>query len=145
MQHNLTKLQRAALQRERRRASLGAMRKYFTGEGSAGRCVRYFIDAVFTSAVWLAKLMMLASWAVLAGLLIGPEYQVFLQKFHSWMVATPFDQLLAQSKALVDMVIWKALLLSAAIGVCLRLADITNPAIRKAEKTFLEAMPQSSM
>ena len=87
-------------------AALGALRAHFTGSGAFDRCLRFMLTWAITSANWAARFLCLASWAVVAGLLAGPEHAVFLKQVIAWVVSSPVEMVLAQTHEGFMGVLW---------------------------------------
>jgi hypothetical protein len=132
----LTKQQRAARSKAIEQAAISALREHFTGQGSAVRRVQFLRGALLASVGWFAKLLFIGSWAVIAGLLVGPEHDFFLQQVHAWMVATPVDQVLAQSHAMFLSVAWEFVKMSLLLGVGQKLLVVVKPAAEHAKQRF---------
>lgn len=133
---NLTKEQRAARSKAIEQASILALREHFTGEGATSRRLRFVKGALLASAAWLAKLACLASWAVIAGLLVGPDHNFFLTQVHAWMVATPLEQVLERSHAMFMSMAWEIMKMSLLLGVGQSLLGVIKPAAEQAKQRF---------
>lgn len=133
---NLTKEQRIARSNAVTHASILALREHFTGDGATSRRLRFMKAALIASAGWLAKLACLASWAVIAGLYVGPEHDFFLKQFHAWMLATPVEQVLEQSHAIVVSSAWELVKMSLLFGVGQNLLGVIKPAAEQAKQSF---------
>lgn len=66
---------------------------YFTGTGAFRRSLSFALRGLLTSTSWFARLLMFTSWAVVAGVLIGPAHDELLAKAYSWATSMPLDQL----------------------------------------------------
>lgn len=137
----LTKEQRAARSKAIERATIAALREHFTGQGAAARRLQFLRGALLVSTGWFAKLLCLGSWAVIAGLLIGPEHDFFLKEVHAWMVATPVDQVLSQTHAMFLSAAWEFVKMSLLLGVGQKLLGVVKPAAEQAKQRF-ETMEQ---
>lgn len=77
------------------------LRKYFTGEGASVRRRKFLWDVFFYSSKYFLICLCLFSWALVGGLLIGPQNEFFLRNFHAWMITTPIEEVLIQSHTLL--------------------------------------------
>lgn len=145
MKHKLTRQQRKVLEQDTRRAAFGALRDYFTGEGAVQRTCNFAKMALIASASWFTKLLLTGSWAVLAGLLIGPGNENILHQVYAWVVATPFDHVLVKSHALFESGVWMCAQVGVTLGISLSLAHISRPAIQSAEHQFHNAMAHQAL
>lgn len=145
MKHKLTRQQRKVLEQDTRRAAFGALRDYFTGDGAVQRACNFAKMALIASASWSTKLLLLCSWAVLAGLLFGPYHENFLHHVYAWVVATPFDQVFEKSHALLESGLWKCAQVGITLGISFSLAHITRPAIQGAKQQFDDAMAHQAL
>lgn len=118
------------------RAAQRALKEHFTGEGSKARTLTFLKQVSTTFIQWMAGLLVLSSWAVIAGLLIGPNHAEFLQAFHGWMVATPIDQVIAEGNDIVMSLGGKFLVVSLMMALALRLGDVTTPVVDQARQQF---------
>lgn len=132
----LTKEQRAARSKAIEQATISALREHFTGQGASARRLQFLRGALLASVGWLAKLLCLGSWAVIAGLLVGPEHDFFLKQVHAWMVATPVDQVLAHSHAMFMSVAWELVKMSLLLGVGQKLLAVVKPAAEQVKQRF---------
>jgi hypothetical protein len=132
----LTKEQRAARSKAIERATITALREHFTGQGAAARRLQFLRGALLASIGWFAKLLFIGSWAVIAGLLVGPEHDFFLKQVHAWMVATPVDQVLTQSHAMFVSAAWELGKISLLLGVCQKLLAVVKPAAEQVKQQF---------
>ena len=110
-----------------------AWRAYFAGAGAAPRR-RIFAWALAAETVgWSLKLMGLAAWAVVAGLLAGPRHEAILREFHGWVLARSFDELLTRGHhAFLFMLAWSGLMgLLLSLGQAL--GTMAEPALEQAE------------
>lgn len=130
----LTKVQRTQLQKATQRAAFHALRAHFTGDGAAARRLRFGRDVLLSSAAWTARLLFVASWAVIGGLLVGPDHEFFLKQVHAWMVATPVDQVVAQGNAAFVAMFTEVAKLGAFLGVGQRLLALVSPAVELAKQ-----------
>jgi hypothetical protein len=132
----LTKQQRAQLQSQTQRAAVAALREHFTGEGAASRSLQFLRGALMASAGWTAKLLFVGSWAVIGGLLVGPEHDFFLKQVHAWMVATPVDQVLVQSHAMFVSAAIECVKIGLLLGFGQKLLSVVTPAVQQAKQNF---------
>ncbi|OZA98142.1 MAG: hypothetical protein B7X52_01060 [Thiotrichales bacterium 34-46-19] len=132
----LTKQQRAQLQSKTQRAAVAALREHFTGEGAASRSLRFMRGALMASAGWTAKLLFVGSWAVIGGLLAGPEHDFLLKQVHTWMVATPVDQVLMQSHAMFVSAAIECVKIGLLLGFGQKLLSVVTPAVQQAKQSF---------
>lgn len=132
----LTKEQRAARSKAIEQAAISALREHFIGQGASARRLQFLRGALLASVGWLAKLLCLGSWAVIAGLLVGPEHDFFLKQVHAWMVATPMDQVLAQSHAMFLSAAWEFVKMSLLLGFGQKLLAVVKPAAEQAKQRF---------
>lgn len=128
----LTQEQRQAVQR----AGKDALRAYFTGDGARTRILQYTRAALISSATWTCQFIALASWAIVAGLLAGPDHEQFLTVLHAWMVATPLDQVLTQTHEWFMMGAWECVKFGCIFGSLKKLLDIVTPAMDEARQQF---------
>jgi hypothetical protein len=133
----LTKQQRAQLQNQTQRAAVAALREHFAGEGSMSRGLQFLRGALMASAGWTGKLLFIGSWAVVGGLLVGPEHDFFLKQVHTWMVATPVDQVLAQSDAIFLSAFIECVKIGALLGFGQTLLTVVAPAVQLAKQNFV--------
>ena len=131
-----TKDKRAARSKTIEQATFSALRKYFTGQGASARCMQFLRGALLASVGWFAKLMFIASWAVIAGLLVGPEHEFFLKQVQAWMVARPVDQVLAQGNTMFLSVAWEFMKVSLVLGVGQKLIAVVKPAVEQVKQLF---------
>ena len=132
----LTKQQRAQLQNQTQRAAIAALREHFTGEGAVSRSLRFLRGALMASAGWTAKLLFVGSWAVIGGLLTGPEHDFFLKQVHTWMVATPVDQVLVQSHAMFVSAAIECVKIGLLLGFGQKLLSVVMPAVQQVKQNF---------
>jgi len=132
----LTQAQRAQQDRATRQAVAVALRTHFTGEGAAVRRWLFLRDALFASASWLAKLLCFASWAAVAGVLIGPEHEMLFKHLHAWLLSMPVEEALSHSHALLLSLGWELVKVSLVLGVGQKLLFIVQPAIEQAKPDF---------
>lgn len=132
----LTKEQRAARSKAIEQAAIAALRKHFVGEGATARRWKFLGEVLLASVGWFARLLVLGSWAVIGGLLVGPDHDYFLMKLHAWMVAMPVDQVLAQSNALFLSAAWAFAKMGLVIGVGQRLLAVVESAAKQAKQQF---------
>lgn len=130
----LTKVQRTQLQQATQRAAVDALRAHFMGDGATARRLRFGRDVLLSSAAWTARLLFVASWAVIGGLLVGPDHEFFLKQVHAWMVATPVDQVVAQGNAAFMAMFTEVIKLGAFLGVGQRLLALVSPAVELAKQ-----------
>jgi hypothetical protein len=136
----MTKQQRAARDKAIQQASIAAIRDHFSGDGAQTRVVRFVRAWLYSSCGWFAKLLCLASWAVVAGLLIGPEHEQFMSEFHSWMVATPVADVLAQSQAFFSMIAVELVKTALLVGLAQKLFAVVKPAVDNAKSSFNQSL-----
>ncbi|GAA5787255.1 hypothetical protein [Chitiniphilus shinanonensis] len=133
----LTKQQRAQLSNQTQRAAVAALRSHFMGEGATYRRFQFLRGALMASAGWTAKLLFIGSWAVIGGLLAGPEHDFFLKQVHAWMVATPVDQVLAQSHAMFVSAAIECVKIGALLGFGQKLLAVVTPAVQQVKQNFV--------
>ncbi|ALR06286.2 hypothetical protein XFHB_04890 [Xylella fastidiosa] len=100
------------------------LRKYFTGEGASVRRRKFLWDVFFYSSKYFLICLCLFSWALVGGLLIGPQNEFFLRNFHAWMITTPIEEVLIQSHTLLFDLAFKAFLFSILLSVLINLKDV---------------------
>lgn len=122
-------------------AAKEALRAHFTGPGAKVRTVRFLGATILSSAEWFAKLVCLVSWAAVAAVLVGPDHASLLARFHSWMVATPLDEVLARSEWILQFTAIELAKLSLLIGLLRELRRLIRPAVNEV-KQRLEATPE---
>lgn len=132
----LTKQQRAQLQSQSQRAAIAALRDHFMGEGAMSRRLQFLRSALVASAGWTAKLLFVGSWAVIGGLLAGPEHDFFLKQVHAWMVATPVDQVLVQSHSIFVSAAIECMKLGLLLGFGQKLLTVVMPAVQQVKQSF---------
>lgn len=132
----LTNEQRAIRSKAIEQATISVLREQFTGQGAILRCLQFLRGALLASGGWFAKLFFIGSWAVIAGLLIGPEHDFFLKQVHAWMVITPVDQVLVQSHAMFLSAAWEFGKMSLFLGVGQKLIALVKPAAEQAKQRF---------
>ena len=135
----LTKQQREARSKVIQQASRAALRSHFTGDGATARRLRFVWSGLIASAGWTAKIMFVASWAVIGGVLAGPEHDFFLSQVHSWMVATPVDQVLTQTHKEFLFIVFECTKIGLIVGFVQKLFAIASPAIKQAKQQFVLA------
>lgn len=135
----LTKQQREARRKVIQKASREALRAHFTGDGATARRLRFVWGGLIASAGWTARIMFVASWAVIGGLLAGPEHDFFLSQVHAWMVATPVDQVLAQTHKEFLFIVFECTKIGLIVGFVQKLFAIASPAIEQAKQQFVLA------
>ncbi len=131
-----TKEQRAARSKAIQRAAIAALREHFTGQGATARRSQFLRGTLLASVGWFAKLLFVGSWAVIAGLLVGPEHDFFLKQVIAWMVATPVDQVLARSHAMFLSAAWEFGKMSLLLGFGQKLLAVAKPAAEQAKQRF---------
>ena len=144
MRHNLTKQQNMGLKKIKKEASWNALRRFFAGADSAPRVFQFLVDTLITAATWLMKLFMLGSWAAVLYVLIGSNHNDLFKQLYTWVASTPYVDVVTYCETLFWVIFWQALVLATAIALWLRVADITQPASRKAEQRFHQNLDQSS-
>lgn len=132
----LTKQQRTQLQNQTQRAAIAALRDHFMGEGAMSRSLQFLRGALMVSAGWTAKLLFVGSWAVIGGLLAGPEHDFFLKQVHAWMVATPVDQVLVQGHAMFVLVAIEFIKIGLLLGFGQKLLAVVTPAVQQVKQSF---------
>lgn len=120
------------------KAAKDALRAHFTGPGSKVRTARFLGSTLLSSAEWFAKLVCLVSWAAVAAVLVGPDHSSLLAQFHSWMVATPLDKVLARSEWILQFTAIELAKLSLLIGLMREMKRVIRPAVNEV-KQLLEA------
>lgn len=113
-----------------------AIRAHFCGAGAKARILRFVRDVAIASGGWTAKLLFAGSWAVIGGLLVGPEHDFFLTQIHEWMVATPVDQVLVQSHAMFVSGAWVCVKFGLLLGLGQKLLAVVTPAVNDAKQRF---------
>lgn len=136
----ITKQQRAARDKAVQQAGAAAVRRYFTGEGSKARSAQFLWGWLYVSCVWFAMLLCFSSWAVVAGLLVGPEHQQFMVMFRDWMVATPIDVVLSQSQEYVAMLSVELAKLALVAGLVQKFLTLIAPAVQEAKNSFKQSL-----
>jgi hypothetical protein len=111
-----------------------ALRTHFTGPGSKVRTVRFLGSTLLSSAEWFAKLVCLVSWAAVAAVLVGPDHSSLLAQFHSWMVATPLDRVLARSEWILHFMAIELAKLSLLLGLMREIRRVIRPAVSKVKQ-----------
>ena len=114
-----------------------AVREFFTGPGAGPRRIQFIRGAFFKAVCCFCVLICLGSWAVIAGLLIGPSHEVFLSEFHEWMVTTPVKDVLAQGHALIEEMAWDFVRLSLLCGALIQLVVVVKPQVDQAMRLNL--------
>lgn len=72
----------AARRKMIQQASRAALRAHFSGDGAGARRWLFLREALLHSAGWTGALLCVASWAVVAGLLFGPNHaDILLQVY----------------------------------------------------------------
>lgn len=132
----MTKLQRAVRSKAVQQASVTAIRAHFCGEGAKARILRFVRDVAIASVGWTAKLLFVGSWAVIGGLLAGPEHDYFLTQVHAWMVATPVDQVLVQSHTLFVSAVIECVKIGLLLGFGQKLLAVVTPAVNDSKQRF---------
>lgn len=132
----LTKQQRAQLSNQTQRAAIAALRSHFMGSGATSRRWQFLRGALMASAGWTAKLLFVGSWAVIGGLLAGPEHDFLLKQVHAWMVATPFDQVLVQSHTMFVSAAIECVKIGLLLGFGQKLLSVVMPAVQQVKQSF---------
>ena len=138
----ITKQQRAAKAKAVDKAAASAIRTHFTGPGARTRIMRFACDSLLLSCAWFAKLLCLVSWAIVAGLLIGPEHDFYLLQFKVWMMETPFDQVSALLQSSFMSVAEALVKLSLPMGFVQKVLAVIKPATEDAKRSFRETLAQ---
>lgn len=133
----LTKRQCEARSKAIQQAAVSTLREHFTGNGATARRLWFTWGCLLASAGWTAKIVFVASWAVVGGLLAGPEHDFFLSQVHAWMVATPVDQLLAQTHKEFLFIVFECTKIGLLVGFAQKLFAVVSPAIEQAKQTFV--------
>jgi hypothetical protein len=121
-------------QRAHRRAVIRrALREHFTGAGVGTRRTAFLQDLLLSFGGCTVKLLCMASWAVVAGLLAGPRHEVFLRDFHAWMLSHPVEQFLVESHSMFLWVLAWCTATGLVVGLTRAVARITDPALEEAE------------
>jgi hypothetical protein len=107
-----------------RRAALHA---YFTGPGSRHRIVNFLHRGLSATAEWFARCLLFASWALVAGLLIGPEHDAIFSQVHAWAMSMSVDQLRMALQSGAMRVAVELLQLSLFVGFLEQLVRIAKP------------------
>jgi len=144
----LTKQQNADLSHQARRAAVEALQVYFMGSSATSRRLLFLRRALLASAAWTAKLLFVCSWAVIGGLLVGPEHDFLLKQVHAWMVATPVNQVLSQTHAMFMSVAVECMKAGVVLGLGQELLAIVKLAIDRVTQSFfrdLEAALPSAL
>lgn len=135
----LSKQQRAARSKAITQAVKYAMRLHFTGDGASSRILRFVLDVLLVFAGSTAMLLCVASWAVVGGLLAGPQHEFFLAQFHGWMGNTPLDQVLMQSRSVFVDVLIECVKAAFIFGLGRTLYKLVAPAAEEAKQQFSES------
>ena len=121
-------------QRDRRRSVIRrTLREHLAGAGAGPRRVTFAQDVLRSSAAWTAKLLCLVSWAVVGGLLAGPQHEVIFREFHAWVVARPVEQLLAEGHTWFLWGLTYCVAMGLILGLARVVSAITDPALEQAE------------
>jgi len=139
---NITKQQRAAKEKAVNQAAASAIRTHFTGPGASTRIMRFACDSLLLSCGWFAKLLCIVSWAIVAGLLIGPEHDFYLLQFKVWMMETPLDQVSALLHSAFMSVAEALAYLSLLLGFGQKVLALIKPATEDAKRFFRETLAQ---
>lgn len=129
----LTNEQRRVVQQ----AARNAIKAHFTGEGANARRWRFLRDALLASGGWTAKFLFLFSWAIVGGLLVGPDHEVFFRQVYAWVATTPVEQALAQSHASFISFFWLSVKLGLIVGFGQKLFSLAKPAVDAAKGQFM--------
>jgi len=132
----LNKLQRQARAKAVQQAAVTAIKQYFTGEHARSHAIQFVRDALLRSGSWAVGLGMLMSWAVVGGLLIGPDHNAFLAQLHAWMVATPVDKVIAMAHDVAYDLGTEILQISLLAGFVHKLINVATPAADDAREQF---------
>jgi hypothetical protein len=135
----LTKEQRAARSKTIEQAAIAALREHFSGKDATVRRLHFLRGALLASVGWFAKLLFIGSWAVIGGLLAGPEHDFFLKQVHAWMVANPVDQVLVQSHAMFVSAAIECAKLGLLLGFGQKLLAVAMPAVKQVKQSFVRA------
>jgi hypothetical protein len=132
----LTHAQRAQRERATRQAVMAALRGHFMGEEAATHRWSFLRGALLASTSWFAKLLCLASWAAVAGVLVGPEHATLFKSMHAWLLSMPVDEALSQAHAVFVSVVWELVKVSLVLGIGQKLLIIVKPAIEQVKRDF---------
>lgn len=136
----LTKQQRAIMGRNAERAAVQALRGYFMGQGAGARRLQFALDVLKASARWTSWFVLGGSWAVIAGLLFGPEHDFFLTGLRSWMVSLPPEVVLVRTHSLFVAALWSCAKYGAFFGVVLKVSAIIKPAMNEAKSQYIATL-----
>ncbi|TXH00045.1 MAG: hypothetical protein E6R08_01010 [Nevskiaceae bacterium] len=128
----LTKAQRAQRDKASQQAAMAALRVHFTGEQAGVRRWRFLRDALLASVSWFARLVCLASWAAVAGVLVGPEHAMLFKLLYAWLVSMPVERALSQAHVIVISLAWELFKVSLLLGTSQKLFGIVKPALQQA-------------
>ncbi len=120
-------------------AAKAALLGHFTGDDAGPRRLRFLWDGMRSSVVWIVKLVLLVSWAVMGALLVGPDHDWALTQVHGWMVATPIDQVLVTAHGIVLTALVVFLKGGLLLGFGQELFAIVQPAMAQAKQQFAMA------
>lgn len=126
------------------KAAFGAVRQYFSGTGAKGRTATFLKNVGATFFNLVAGFIAMTSAAVVGGLLIGPGHEDLLRSFHTWMIETPVDQVVAKGNALVSENAAQYLAAALLLAVMWRLGDVTQPAIAEAKLRYRAKVAEQS-
>jgi hypothetical protein len=132
----LTKAQQQSRMKAIQKATLAALQAHFTGDGAFARTIRFLRSVVMASAGWTAKFVFIGSWAVIAGLLVGPEHDFFLKQVYAWMVEMPVDKVLEQTHSMLLSASVYCIQLGVLVGFGQELLCLIKPAVKKAKQQF---------
>ena len=130
----------AARRKMIQQASRAALRAHFSGDGAGARRWLFLREALLHSAGWTGALLCVASWAVVAGLLFGPNHADILLQVYSWLVVTPFEEVLARSNEAFTSVAWSCVQFGLMLGFGLKLRAVVKPAQEAAKQQFSDSI-----
>lgn len=127
----------AIMRRDMSRAMHGALAAHFLGEGALRRTVVFGWRVLLSAGAATGALMALWSWALVGGLVAGPDHEQLLAAFRAWMVSLSPERLQAVAHLyFVDALTFSAQF-GAAIALLLRLHAIVAPAVAAAREPYL--------
>lgn len=131
----LTNEQRRVVQQ----AARDAIKAHFTGEGATAHRLRFLRDGLLASGTWACGYLFLASWAIVAGLLIGPDHEFFFRQGYAWVLSTPVEHALAQAHTMTVSFLWDAVKIGLIGGFAQKLILLTKPAVDAAKQQIVQA------
>ena len=122
-----------------REAMVASLKSYFTGAGAISRWMKFIYRVALASAAMTLILLAMESWAMVSGLLAGPNHEEFFREAYAWLVAMPVEQAIAETHALFIWRLLECLQNGAILGFSWTLLQLIKPAADEAKQQVLSA------